>query len=532
MIRYLEDLSLRGKVRFLLVASLIGMLTEGLFGVIGEKAAVNSTRELGLVQMPLMKAQGLTDMMHDGIRAVVFRSLLGVTHPEVTSGQDIQSEAKEFSDMFAKQTRILDSLIEDPEVRAAFEKVKPRVEAYGTVSQELTHLASTGHEKEAFAKLPEFQALFEELEESLGALGELLEAKAASRVDEALGNGRRDLWLSGLLGGLIASIVTGLALFLLRFIVAPLNDLVATLDKFGNGDLRVRAAVQGGHELESIAGSLNRALDHLQSTLLATLKSADSLSAQAQSLQSTSEEVAENTQTTASQAGVVSMTAQQVNQNLTAVASAAEEMQASIREIAQQTNLASQVATNALKKSESTVVLVGNLDQSSHQIGEIISLITSIAEQTNLLALNATIEAARAGESGKGFAVVASEVKQLAHQTAKATEEIATKISAIRSDGGAVAESIKAISSIIVDISQTQSGVASAIEEQTATTAEITRTLNDAARGGGEIAESIGVVAQKAGDSDQSLNSTREGISSLTTLAKDLRAQVSKFQLD
>jgi methyl-accepting chemotaxis protein len=529
--QFLATLSLRNKVRLLLVTAILGMIAIGGTGIYGEYYLSHAADDLGKRQMPSSHAQGKMDMMHDGIRAVVFRSLLVAEHPAVSQGQDILSEAKEFAHLFNEQRLMLDSLVTNPEIREHLEKVKPDIVAYGQMGEQMVAMATQGKAKEAFAQLPEFQALFEKLEESLGSLGDMIQNSAASHADEVSADGNRLFWVSVITFFVIGGVVTALALYLIQFIVLPLNNLVGVLNQLGRGDLKVRADLSGGQELESIAASLNHALENLQQALLATLKGAEGLSQNAKQLENGSQAVVENTLATAQQADLVNSASQQVNQNLNTVASAAEEMQASIREIAEQTNRASQVANSAHQQSEGTVHLIEKLDTSSQQIGQIVSLITSIAEQTNLLALNATIEAARAGEMGKGFAVVAGEVKELAHQTAKATEEIASKVEAIRTDSGAVATSIKSIAAIIGDISQTQAGVATAIEQQTATTAEISRTLNEAARGGGEIAEGIGIVAEKANHSSSNLQMTREGIKSISTLAAELRACVTQFQV-
>ena len=169
------------------------------------------------------------------------------------------------------------------------------------------------------------------------------------------------------------------------------------------------------------------------------------------------------------------------------VATSAEEMSSSIQEISAQLQEALRVAADATNQADSTVQLMDELGSSSLEIGEIVKVITNIAEQTNLLALNATIEAARAGDAGKGFAVVAHEVKQLASQTAKATEEIADKIKGVQDRTGNAVLSIRSISEVIEQINTISTSIAGAVEEQNAAIAEIARSASEASRGTEEV---------------------------------------------
>ncbi len=172
---------------------------------------------------------------------------------------------------------------------------------------------------------------------------------------------------------------------------------------------------------------------------------------------------------------------------------------------------------------------VAKLGASSAEIGEVIKVITAIAEQTNLLALNATIEAARAGEAGKGFAVVANEVKELAKETAAATEDIGVRIVAIQGDAQAAIGAIDEISGVVARISDIQNTIASAVEEQTSTTNEITRHVTEAATGANEIAASITGVAQAAHDTSSGAASTQVSARDLAALADELNRSVMRF---
>lgn len=227
--------------------------------------------------------------------------------------------------------------------------------------------------------------------------------------------------------------------------------------------------------------------------------------------------------------GEVMTTATQVNMSLQCVASGAEEMSASIQDIARSASNAARVATEAVTKARATDECIARLGQSSKEISQVVKVITSVSQQTNLLALNATIEAARAGDAGKGFAVVAGEVKELARETARATQDIANRIDAIQKDTRSAVDAIRDITDIIDQISDLQTTIAAAVEEQTATTSEIVREVNEAAIGTARIDDSVSELRTGAEHTIMATSSALETATTLGQLASDLGDLVSVF---
>lgn len=265
-----------------------------------------------------------------------------------------------------------------------------------------------------------------------------------------------------------------------------------------------------------------QAEESLKITLVKIGENSAELDKASQEITAISSQMSNNSQQTADKANAVSSAAEQVSSNVANVATSSEEISSSVKEISMNAQNAAKVGNQAVEVSEQANLKIENLGNSSDEIGKVIKSITSIAQKTNLLALNAAIEAARAGEAGKGFAVVANEVKELARQTAAATEDISGKIEAIQQDTGDVVDSIAKIREIINQINDNQNTIASAVEEQTATVNEVARNASEASKGSNDIAKNISDVSKGADEASTGAKQTSSAAENLAQLAANL----------
>ncbi len=300
-----------------------------------------------------------------------------------------------------------------------------------------------------------------------------------------------------------------------------------------NGDFNtiknnLNACIEG---LAEVGEATNKTADTVQASMKSIAQNAQALSSSSQQLAATSQQMSSNAEETSAQASTVATATQQVTTNLNSVATGAEEMTSTVQSISSNAGDAAKVAGEAVKTANGANATVAKLGESSAEIGQVIKVITSIAQQTNLLALNATIEAARAGEAGKGFAVVANEVKELAKQTAKATEDISRKITAIQDDTKRAVEAIGSVTAIINQIYDISGTIATAVEEQSATTNEMSRNVQEAAKGSGEISQNIQGVATAAESTTRGAQDTLKAAQQLTEMATQLRTLVDQFKL-
>ena len=357
---------------------------------------------------------------------------------------------------------------------------------------------------------------------------------AAAAVELAAGHAAYTQAVIGLATLLAIGIAIAMLLgtLIVRSIVSPLRESVDTLERVAAGDLTASVEVRGTDELAMMGTALNTTVAQTAEAMASITAGATSLATSADTLAMTGASIGTAAEQTSDVAANVSAAATQVSGNVAQALTGAEGVRSSVQEIASSAADAAMIAQRAVADAEDTNQTVERLQAASQQVGDVIALITKIARQTHLLALNATIEAERAGEAGKGFAVVADEVKELAGQTATATEEIDRTIAGIQVEIQAATSSLDRITQVVGHISDTQTTIAAAVDEQQQMTGDITDRMAQAASGAEEIATTIRGVASATTETSQGVEGARTAAAGLAELADDLARTVARFRLE
>lgn len=548
---------IRKKLQLMIAIALIGALAMALISHLALRG-VHDSGEQKITMTLFLRNQMQADMMHYAVRGDVVLSLYEAGRYNAKgikeASESLDEHAKTFIEFFDKNMQ----LPVHQELKDEALKIRPLVEEYLTGGKDVITQAASDPIL-ADRHLAGFLEKFEALEEGMGALNEKAEEITLNLDGAAIET--FDKWERMLIFATIIMLVCigAMALQIFSRLLNPLQNIVQNMIQLSQGNMEVDIS---GAERKDEIGSMLRAMsvfkDNAQKTRnMEQERAASEARAQDEkkqamrelaqrfeqrvqgiiaSVASASTQLLQTAQSMSDVIGEANHKAESVARsadattgNVQTVASAAEEMTASVKEISSQVNKSTQVVADTVSKAEHADSSAKELEGAAQQIGHVVQLIQDIAEQINLLALNATIESARAGDAGKGFAVVASEVKNLATQTTKATEEIASQIEGIQIISKSVVEALNGIKLSIDHVSEYAGGIASAVEEQSAVTDEIAANMQTAAAGTNDIRVNINDVTSKATSAKMAASSVLEASRSLSREAETLSREVAEF---
>jgi methyl-accepting chemotaxis protein len=514
----IANLSLGAKIGFAFL--IVGALTcaAGLVGLWGTRLIAAQLDDVVVHQtkgtIELMNARiVLTELLRGSSQAVALRKVV-----------DVPAYEKAFRERFDAYR----STLTDPDSQAAAEKLLATFQRIVEVSNKVTAAVAEGDAASGKSYLKEMEADTNGFAQAVSAREAAMmeQAEAAKRTQKSV----QTTIVVVLALVLIVSLTVGRGLS--RSVSKTASELLEVTDRAAAGDLRARADVRSRDELGQITAAVNRTLDAFSEVLTAIGRNASSLSAASEELTAIGRELSGGSNEASMRTKAVSSTTATVSSNADTLAAASEELDASIREISNNASESARVSTLAASLIKEASTAISNLRESSGEIGRVVEVIGTVADQTNLLALNATIEAARAGDAGKGFAVVATEVKNLAMQTASATEDVRGRIDAIQHDARTAVEAVERVTETVLQASSFATNIAGTVEQQASTTNEIGRRVSEVARSSGEIAEAISGLAAAAESTASASAQTEGAAGELSRMAADLHGFLARFQLN
>lgn len=470
--------------------------------------------------------------VHD--RAIALRDV--VLAPTPAHARPEVELIRSLEDDYAASAELMDEVFADPAKASAAEREAlaeiQRIEAETMpLIEEVIDLHTAGDRERARTTLNvRAKPLFTDWLAAINVFIDMQEEMNDAETAQARGTADTFWLLMLVLCGAAASVATVIGVTIKRSITRPLAQTVDVLGAVADGDLTRRLDVRSRDEMGQMATSLNATLDELHDLLEGIAERAEGLATTSDEVSTLASDVADGAMRTSTESDVAATAAREVSANVATIAAGSTQMGQAIAGVARSAGEAATVASRAVDAAEGATATITRLGESSRLIGDIVRTITTIAEQTNLLALNATIEAARAGEAGRGFAVVANEVKELAQETARATEDIARRVEAIQADSASAVDSITEVSDIITEMNAHGLTIASAVEEQSATAAEMNRGIAEASAGTEQIATSIAGVAEVAGHGSEAVEHFQAAADTLARVSGELQELVTRFR--